>query len=113
MKYKLINWLLIFLSFVFVGNIIRTTSSLSQEDSIIKKAKDRLQEVTDDNQNLERQLAQVGSQEFIEKEARNKLNLGKEGEIVLILPSISPFLTPTPIPVDISPNWQKWVKIFL
>lgn len=113
MKYKLVNWLLFLLSIAFVGNIIRTTTSLSGEDNIIKEAKDKLQKVTDENQNLKRQLAQVGSQEFIEKEARNKLNLGKEGEIVLILPSISPFLTPPPIPADSSPNWQKWMKIFL
>ncbi len=86
---------------------------LSRQDNIIKEADDRLQKVTGESQNLQRELAQAESKDFIEREARNKLNLGKEGEIILILPPISPFLTPTPVPVDSSPNWQKWVKLFL
>lgn len=113
MKHKLINWFFLLLTIVFVSNIIRTVANLSREDKIIQDSNDKLQTVTDENQNLKRQLAQVGSREFIEREARNKLNLGKEGEIVLILPSISPLVNPTPIPLDVSPNWQKWVEIFL
>lgn len=112
MKYKLINWVLFILAIAFVGNLIRTIASLSSEENIIKDAKEKLSAAIDENQNLKRKLSQTESQEFIEREARNKLNLGKEGEIVLILPSISPFITPTPIPPDISPNWQKWVKLF-
>lgn len=113
MKYRLINWLLLILTIAFVGNLIRTIASLSSEDNIIKDAKEKLQNEIGENQNLKRKRSQAESQEFIEREARNKLNLGKEGEIVLIMPSISPFFTPTPIPPDISPNWQKWVKLFL
>ncbi|MBI3380193.1 septum formation initiator family protein [Candidatus Gottesmanbacteria bacterium] len=113
MKYRLINWLFLILAVTFVGNIIRTIASLSREDNIIKEANDRLQKATDENQSLKKGLAQVGSEDFIEREARNRLNLSKEGELVLIMPSISPGLTPTPTPSDTSANWQKWVKLFL
>lgn len=112
MRYKIINWFLLFIAISFVLNIIRTASNLSQEDGIIKEAKDRFQKTSDDNQNLKRQLAQVESSDFIEREARNKLNLGREGEIVLIMPSISPLMTPTPVPPDTSPNWQRWMRLF-
>lgn len=113
MKYKIINWLLLFLSIAFVGNIIRNIATLSREDNIMKEVADKLLKVSDENQSLKRQLAQVESRDFIEKEARNKLNLGKDGEVVIILPSISPFITPTPQPPDNSPNWQKWIRLFL
>ncbi len=112
MKYKLINWFLLILAIAFIGNIVRNLTNLSREDNIISDAQDKLQQVTSENQNLKRQLAQAESQDFIEREARNKLNLGKDGEVALILPPISPFITPTPVLPDTSPNWQKWAKLF-
>lgn len=98
---------------ILASNLIRSFLSISQRENILKDAQDRLEEVREENQNLQRQLAKVESGEYIEKEARNKLNLGKEGEVMLILPSISPVYTPAPTPIDRSTNWQKWVKIFL
>jgi len=113
MQSRIINWLLLLLAITFVGNLIRTVASLGREDNIIKDAKERLQTTIEENQNLKRKLSQAESQDFIEREARNKLNLGREGEIVLIMPSVSPFLTPTPTPLDTFANWQRWVKLFL
>lgn len=113
MRYKAINWILLILSIILTVNIIRTFADLSRQENIIKEAADRLQEAEEEKGNLQKNLAKVESQEFIEREARNKLNLGREGEVVLILPSVSPFTSPTPIPPDTSPNWQKWVNLFL
>ena len=113
MRNKAINWILLILSFVLIVNITRTFRDLSRQENIIKEAEDRLQEVEAEKEKLQKNLAKVESQEYIEQEARNKLNLGKEGEVVLILPSISLAVTPTLIPVDNSPSWQKWVNIFM
>lgn len=113
MRYKAINWILLILSIILTVNIIRTFADLSRQESIIKEAEDRLQKAQEEKGNLQKNLAKVESQEYIEQEARNKLNLGKEGEVVLILPSVSPFSSPTPKPSDTSPNWQKWVRLFL
>lgn len=113
MRNKAINWILLILSFVLIVNITRTFRDLSRQENIIKEAEDRLQEVEAEKDKLQKNLAKVESQEYIEQEARNKLNLGKEGEVVLILPPISLAVTPTPIPADNSPSWQKWVNIFM
>jgi len=37
--------------------------------------------------------------------------MGKEGEIVLILPSLVS-KQPTPSPPAKSPNWKKWLELF-
>lgn len=86
--------------------------SLSKQNEVIKQVKDTLQKESEENQNLKRQIVGAESPDFIEREARNKLNLGKEGEIVVLLPSISLFVSPTPVPLDSSQNWQKWIKLF-
>lgn len=88
-------------------------ADLSRQDNIIKEAEDRLERIKAENEKMQRDQARAQSSQFIEREARNKLNLGKEGEIVLLLPSISPVISPTPTPVDDSASWKKWLKLFL
>ncbi len=93
-------------------NVIRSWYSLYLRGDVIKQAEDRLSEAKKKNESLQKQLAQVESKEFIEREARNKLNLGREGETVVILPPITPEISPTPTIIDNLQNWQKWIKVF-
>lgn len=65
------------------------------------------------NEELKRRLAEVKSPEFVEREAREKLGYGKEGEVIVILPeqtkSESSFAKAT---AD-KPNWQKWWDLYI
>ncbi|MBI5452000.1 septum formation initiator family protein [Candidatus Gottesmanbacteria bacterium] len=110
---KLVTWLLLVLVVMLSINVARSWVKISQRAEIISLTQDRLQQAKDQNESLKRKLAEVESQEYIEREARNKLNKGREGEIVLILPSVSPIAEPSPTPIDTSANWQKWVRLFL
>lgn len=112
MQSRVINWLLVLLVLILGVNIVRSWINLSRRDEVIKQAQEKLEKAKENNKDLKRQLARVETQEFVEKEARNRLNLAKEGEVVVILPSISPILSPTPTPIDTSANWQKWMKVF-
>lgn len=94
-------------------SLVRSWAKMSQGYEIMKRVQDKLQQETDYNEQLKRNLALVESRQYIEKEARNKLNMGKEGETILLLPPISPMVEPTSTPIDISSNWQRWVKLFL
>jgi cell division protein FtsB len=86
---------------------------LARRGDIVKQSQGRIEDEKEIQDDLKRKLARAQSQEFIERQAREKLNLGREGEVVLILPTISlpPEVTPTPI--DNSGNWKKWAKVFL
>lgn len=47
----------------------------------------------------------------VEKVIRDKLNLSKPEETIVVLPEPSPtpiIITPTPLP-----NWQQWIKVFV
>ena len=113
MKYKWANWLLLLLCLVLAVNIVRVWLNLSRRGDVIKKAEERWEKTKNDNETLKRELARVQSKDYIERQARDKLNLGKEGEIVVLLPSISPIESPTPTPIDESANWEKWVRVFV
>lgn len=110
---KIVSLLLLLMIVMLSINVVRSWVKISHRAEIVKLTQDKLQQTKEQNENLKRKLAEVESQEYIEREVRNKLNKGKEGEIVLILPSVSPFIEPTPTPIDTSANWQKWVNLFL
>lgn len=111
-RYKLLNWILLIV-FVMLGvGIVRSWVKISQREKIIQSTQNQLQDAQNNNNQLERKLAEVESKQYIEKEARDKLNLGKEDEVVLLLPTVSPIAEPSPTPQDASLNWQKWVKLF-
>jgi 2-phospho-L-lactate guanylyltransferase (CobY/MobA/RfbA family) len=77
-----------------------------------------VKELQRENRKLKRDLQEKESEEFIEKELRNKLNLAKKGEIVVVLPDeeILRKLAPERVEEEEAlpdPNWKKWLKLFL
>lgn len=60
---------------------------------------------------LER-LFYVQSDQFVEKEARDKLGLVKSGEHIVLLPEAKKS-SKTPEYTDIYPNWKRWIELFL
>ena len=53
------------------------------------------------------------SSEFVEREARDKLGMVREGEILVVLPQTEESSNPqaTNLPDD-STNWQKWMRLY-
>lgn len=112
MQNKLIQLILGIAAIMLVVNVVHTWINLEKRGDIVKETAGRLEKSKQQKENLERELARVQSQEYIEKEARDKLNLGREGEVVLLLPTISTNQGPTPTPLQDVPNWQRWWKLF-
>lgn len=112
MKRKLINWVLLFITIAFVLQVIRSFDHMGQRRKIITDSEKKLVDLETEQDQLTRKFAGVQTQQYMEKEARDKLNLGKDGEIVVLLPSISPipYITPTVTPLQSS--WRQWVGVF-
>jgi len=110
---RLINIILFVAVLLLVINVIRSWQHLSVRGDIIQQIQDRLDKAQRQNEDLKKQLVQVESRQYIEQEARNKLNLGRGGEMIVLLPSISPPAEPTPTIIDTFANWQRWIRTFL
>lgn len=70
-------------------------------------------ELEEKNRELRAKLEKVQGKDFIEEEAREKLGMTREGEKVIILPTIVPpnFLADTEDrPIS---NWRRWWKLFV
>ena len=111
--------LILFLLYSMTNNIrllLRARESLTQ-------ARITLEKETARNRDLTNRLTEVGKQSYIEKVARDSLSLSKEDELVLVLPPESELkkLSPrlfvdngtAPSTSDQTPNWKRWLQVFL
>jgi hypothetical protein len=69
------------------------------------------------NAELGKRLAEVKSQDYIEKQLRDKLGLAKPGEIVVVMPDADTLRKLAPKPVEEEavlpdPTWKKWLRLF-
>ncbi len=107
-------WLLILL---LALNLAKDIGRDRRIESQIQAEKAKLTKIQAENERLERELARAQSPDFIEKEVRNKLGLGREGEATVVLPDAETLRKLAPqIPVEIDslpdPNWKKWLHLF-
>mgnify|MGYP001594732831 CR=1 FL=1 len=111
MKTKLLNLFIIIIGLLLIVNLTRSIVELLGSWNKIDEVKKEMEFSQKKNDELKIKLEKVQSREFIEKIARDKLGLAKEGETVVILPSIEPEATKSGVETNL-PNWQKWWQLF-
>ena len=96
-----------------VFSLIKSWVKLRERMGIVREMKMSVVEEQKKQEDLRRELAQAESDKYIEKQARDKLNMAKEGELIILLPSqaLTPSITPTQ--TDSASNWYKWMRLFL
>lgn len=111
----LVGAIIIFI--VLASSFIKSLKRIRNGDVLVEKTRLRLEKIDDENRKLAEQFKIAQSDEFMEKQFRDKLGLAKEGEIIIVLPeaSILRKLSPS-IPeeekIKLRPNWQKWIDLF-
>lgn len=106
---------LILISLSVVRSIVKIVSAQRQ----VEGARLLLQKEQAKQQELKEKLTKVQSLEYKEREARDKLGLAREDEIVVIMPDedvlrrISPRSTDARLKAPRDPNWKRWLKLFL
>lgn len=109
--------LLIFVGIFLIISMSRDLQELLEARGRIEKDRQGVAELEREQQELAKELEYVLSDEFVEKEARDKLMMGKPGEIVVILPEgkweESTGSSESEAGEEELPNWRKWVRLFL
>lgn len=94
-------------------NLFRSLWELWGRRNIVADQEQKLIRLKREKEELERRLFEVQDPFFIEKQARDKLGMGFEGESVIILPKIkNQDLANMLASPGALPNWQKWLRIF-
>lgn len=80
---------LIVIGFGLVGSFISSIYGLWRRGDIVSEKEAYLRQLEKEQIQLKNQLSYTLTQEFIEEEARNKLNMIKPGETLVVLPQES------------------------
>lgn len=108
---KILFFVAIIVCLFIINGLVRSIYDLWSKQDLVISAKNELEREQKENQRLKQQLVLVGSQAFIESEARNKLLMLKPGESgVIVPPDLIEKKAPKKTPE--SPNWQKWINLF-
>jgi len=114
MRNKIFQVIIIFLG---LGLIVKLTGDflrLLKAGQQIKIIEEKVLKLEEKNRELSQKRQYYQSKEFIEEEARNKLNMAKPGETIVILPpNVNEFLNRPKTQANSSlPNWKKWWDLF-
>ncbi len=81
---------------------------------LVEEAQKEVLDLKKENASLQEKLVYVNSPEFVEKEARDKLGYGREGEVILVLPDQNANLNSqiSNFKLKIS-NWRLWWDLYI
>lgn len=102
---------------ILASSFVKSYRRIKEGDNLIEKTKIKLEKIEEDNKKLSEQLQLTLSEEFKEKQFRDKMGLAKEGEIIIVLPEPEELKRLVPeLPVEaepqLKPNWKKWFELF-
>jgi len=112
------NYLIIGLIVLLFLSISKNFTGASKVNQKIAEKESKAQKLKEEQERLKKQLETVQSDAYIEKQLRDKLNLAKEGEVVVVLPpeevlrKFAPHYEEEEDTLP-DPNWKKWMKLFL
>jgi cell division protein FtsB len=108
---RLIKPIIWFVSLLLVVSLTRSVVSLLAKKDIVRTQKEELARLEEENKKLEDALSQAQTPEFVERTAREKLGLVKDGEVVVMLPQGAAG-EDTQAQTESLPNWKQWWGLF-
>lgn len=113
---RLFRFIFVIIGLVVIVNLIVSSIILWKKKDIVTERKEILKEFEKENAELQKKLEDVQSESFIEREAREKLGMAKEGEVVVLMEnSVSKeegSLNKEEKDISVMPNWKKWLELF-
>ena len=112
---KLVRILILIVGIGLIVSLSRSIFKMSKVTDELRLAEQRIRELEEQKETLVKRKEFYQSEDFIEQEARNKLNMIKEGETVIVLPpNLEEILGEKEKQPQASlPNWRQWLDLFL
>lgn len=98
-----------------IVNLAKDTLRLLRSSQQLKTAEQEVERLEKETLSLIEKKEYYQSDEFVEEEARNKLSMVKEGEVVVILPpNVKEILGEVEAKIkEPLPYWRQWLNLFL
>ena len=110
---KTISFCFLILSFILIINLFRDVWRLIQAENRIIETEHKLNSVVKKNEEFVKRQNYYKSDAFLDEQIRNKLQMAKPEETILILPrQISEARSQESQKSQQLTNWQKWLALF-
>lgn len=113
---RLATYLIYIVIILLIVGLTKDIWQLSHADDRVKEAEQKLAKIKLEQQKLNSQLNYYQSPEFLETQIRDKLQMIKPGETMVVLPegllSEATEDAQQPISNEEPANWQKWWQLF-
>ena len=97
---------------VTVFGLTQSVVRLMGRKNMLKVKQEEMVRLQKEQENFQNKLKLAQTTEFIEKEAREKLNLAKVGETIILVEEGEAQIQTMPKKTTIIPNWKKWWNLF-
>lgn len=114
-KSKILALIVCFLSFLLIVSLLKNIFNLLKAQERLKKSREELEQLKTENFNLLEKEKYVQGNYFFEKQVRDKLNMAKEGETIVLLPSLPPKPKREKGKAEITQEtaiWRQWLNLF-
>jgi cell division protein FtsB len=108
---KFIFIIAVIILILIINDLTRSIWDIWQKKDVISQAQKTLSIKKQENQRLKAALSYSQTQEFIEKQARDKLFMSKEGEQKVLILKDQEDLSSLEDKNN-APNWKKWWNLF-
>lgn len=115
---KAIKWVGFIIFLILVVSLVRSVLRITGSYASVENARSKLDDLRALQSELSQELAELNTDFYVEKEARDKLGYAKSGEVILVLPEeeILKRLSPLAGEADVltlpDPIWMRWVNVF-
>ncbi|OGD61954.1 hypothetical protein A2160_01160 [Candidatus Beckwithbacteria bacterium RBG_13_42_9] len=114
---RIIKFFLVVIALIFIVNLTQDLLRLWRAGDRIQQQKQKLAAEQAENAKLKQEQYYLGSQFFFEEQIRDKLNMVKPGEVIVILPLNSGSPQPEGIilqrgETETLPTWRQWLNLF-
>ncbi len=106
-----IFWVSLVVGLVLIVNLSRSIYDVIRRGAVLEETDQKLAEAKSENKRLKEEYKEATSSFFIEQQARDKLNMARGDETVVIVPTVPP-PTVTPTPEPLKQNWELWKEAF-
>ena len=97
---------------ITINNLVGSIYSIWQKDKLVTDAQKQLIYQKEENERLKSALSYVQTQEFIEKEAREKLFMTKPNESIVLGSEDTQKNENSLTTEQDKPKWKKWWELF-
>lgn len=111
MKNSWISGIVMLLSIILSVRAVATIIDLRARKYTVTERKEAVEKVKKENELLQKQLEAIKSDEYVEKIARDKLGMVKEGEAIVLLPDEAKGASKKEEREDRT-HWQQWWGLF-